>query len=498
MNLTYIIFMRKTHTNIIANYVSKIWSFVSIYIFIPIYINLLGIENYGVIAFYSTLSAFMVVADGGLTATLSREFAGKGFKDHQYAATLLHTFERAYIIILLIVICVIFFFSDFIVRTWLTSESIPYGDLVIYVKIMGVIVATQLFSSLHQGGLMGLQKQVLANTLYISYNFARSALVIFILLFDGGLLGYFIWQLICIIIYLLFLIHYLKKSLSIKSNHSINFKLFSNIWKYSLGMMYISILTAFTTQIDKLTIANYLSVGDLGKYSLAASLGQIAYIISYPIMIAIFPELTNNIFEYNKNKALKLLHKYAYFISCISFMSVAILFVFSYDVIAIWTTDLDLAILINKPFRMLLIGGTFLALQLIPYYWALANKHTKSSIIVDTTLVIFLFLLLPHFIKVYGMEGAAIIWMILNIVSFILLSLLVFSKYMSSWNDIIRWIIIDIVTPLITAITISVSLFYITKNMPHGYWVIIYSFIGGCLILLLDIIIYKKMKNKYL
>ena len=41
--------MNKICSNIVANYISKVWSFISIYLFIPIYINLLGIENYGII-----------------------------------------------------------------------------------------------------------------------------------------------------------------------------------------------------------------------------------------------------------------------------------------------------------------------------------------------------------------------------------------------------------------------------------------------------------------
>lgn len=57
--------------NVIANIVGKLWSFISIYLFIPIYIKVLGIESYGIIAFYTVLQTFLTFVDIGLTATLN-------------------------------------------------------------------------------------------------------------------------------------------------------------------------------------------------------------------------------------------------------------------------------------------------------------------------------------------------------------------------------------------------------------------------------------------
>ena len=55
--------------NIIANIAGKVWTFVSIYLFIPLYVKILGVEAYAVIAFYATLQTFLTLADVGLTAT---------------------------------------------------------------------------------------------------------------------------------------------------------------------------------------------------------------------------------------------------------------------------------------------------------------------------------------------------------------------------------------------------------------------------------------------
>jgi O-antigen/teichoic acid export membrane protein len=41
--------MNEVIKNIIANYVGKIWGIISVFVFVPFYINILGIESYAVI-----------------------------------------------------------------------------------------------------------------------------------------------------------------------------------------------------------------------------------------------------------------------------------------------------------------------------------------------------------------------------------------------------------------------------------------------------------------
>ena len=62
-------------SNSIANLLGKFWGALSNFIFLPIYISLIGIENYSIIAFTLILTSIMSILDVGLTSTLSRELA---------------------------------------------------------------------------------------------------------------------------------------------------------------------------------------------------------------------------------------------------------------------------------------------------------------------------------------------------------------------------------------------------------------------------------------
>ena len=78
--------------NTAANMATKIWTIMSMYLFVPVWIHFLGVEGYGVISFYTIMMTLMFFADAGLTATLTREFA-RGDKDEQYRRDLLKTIE---------------------------------------------------------------------------------------------------------------------------------------------------------------------------------------------------------------------------------------------------------------------------------------------------------------------------------------------------------------------------------------------------------------------
>lgn len=67
--------MSQLNRNIVANFLGKGCAVLSIYLFVPFYVNILGVESYGVVGFYAVLQGVFMFANFGLIATLSREMA---------------------------------------------------------------------------------------------------------------------------------------------------------------------------------------------------------------------------------------------------------------------------------------------------------------------------------------------------------------------------------------------------------------------------------------
>ena len=60
---------------LISNYGSRLWSMVSVFVFIPLYIKFLGSDNYGLIGFYALLLGVISFADSGMSSAVVKEFS---------------------------------------------------------------------------------------------------------------------------------------------------------------------------------------------------------------------------------------------------------------------------------------------------------------------------------------------------------------------------------------------------------------------------------------
>jgi len=61
--------------NIIANFAGKAWHGIFSLAFVPIYIKIMGVEVYGLLGIFLSLSALVALLDMGLSATLNRELS---------------------------------------------------------------------------------------------------------------------------------------------------------------------------------------------------------------------------------------------------------------------------------------------------------------------------------------------------------------------------------------------------------------------------------------
>ena len=172
------------HSNLaklISNYGSRLWSMISVFIFIPLYIRFLGSENYGLIGFYALLLGIISFADSGMSSAIIKEFSQEHTSNYKYSV--FRHLEKYYVLVCVVICIIIFFSSSFIVNHWITAKGISQGNLIYYVRLIGFGVTTQLISSLYFGALFALNNQIKSNILQLLWSFSKSALVIFYLSF---------------------------------------------------------------------------------------------------------------------------------------------------------------------------------------------------------------------------------------------------------------------------------------------------------------------------
>jgi len=484
--------MSTVNKNIAANYIGKLWSFASIFIFIRFYIEILGIQSYAIINFYAVILGLLAFADSGLTVTLNRELAKENTLENK--ANLLFTFQRIYLGICISVMLLVFIFSDYIGHNFLKSKLYTPLEVSNLVKLIGLGIGLQLFSTLYEGGLMGLQKQVLVNKINIIWSLFRSGIVIFPLLLLPSLKVYFIWQIVCNLVLLIVFKVNLWNELKTDSKIVFSKELLNTIWKFALGMMGIAFISAINIQIDKLVTSKILNLKSFGYYSLAATISQIPLLIATPIIVAIFPVFSKLVSTNNIREKIIYFHKFAFVITMISAPIVACVFLYSIPLVTLWTGDSVIANAVNTTVKVLVIGGFFLCLQLIPYYISLANGHTRTNIMLGFFGLFVIIPLIIFSVDKYGMVGASFPWIIVNFISLGIMSTVIIQKFLP--NQFSKWLFHDVFIPTtITIFTVTI-VYFLTHSLVGKYWFVLDMFLIVSISFCLNILIYNKMNQK--
>lgn len=480
--------------NVIANYIGRIWGIVSVIFFVPFYIKILGIESYAVINFYTVILTIMYFADAGLSATLNREIARSD--DKQYLGNMLFTIEKVYLAICLFIIIIIFSFSGIIARNWLNSQTISSEDLQMFISLMGVGIAFQLFTSLENSGLMGLEKQVLSNSIQIASSVFRSAIVFIPLFFYPTLLTFFIWQVTINIIFFFITRYNLWKFIKTNVSYVFDLSVLQTVGSFAGGMMLMAIISSLNTQIDKLVISKVLSLKEFGYYSMASMLSQVPMMVISPIALALLPRMVRFSSNKEKEKLVKLFHVNSYILSALATSFALVLFLFTKDFVLIWTHNISIANAIENVTKILLLGGVFLSFQVMPYYLAIANGHTKTNVRLGIAEIICIIPTLIFFVKHFGIIGATFTWLTMNVFAYLYLGYVLISMFIG--REFKKWLICDTLIPIGIAVLIGFVAHFLIVNLPKGYFVILYSLIIGLLALFFNFLAFNIIVNKTL
>ncbi len=186
--------------------------------------------------------------------------------------------------------------APFIAGHWIKPGTIPVQTIYHAVMIMGVVAAFQWPLSFYDGGLMGLQKQVLSNSIKIGISTLGSFGAVFILWkVSPTITAFFTWQIFVSALALLLFMVSLWRSLPPADRPPVfNPNLLRNIWRFAAGMSGISISAIILTQLDKVILSKLLSLEMFGYYTLAGVVSSVVPImLAGPIFNAVFPRFTS-------------------------------------------------------------------------------------------------------------------------------------------------------------------------------------------------------------
>lgn len=437
--------------------------------FVPLYIKFLGIEAYGLIGFFAMLQGAFQILDFGLSQTMNREMARYSAIPDKAgeARDLVRTLEVGYWIIGFVISIVVITASPFIAEYWIKPGTIPVKTIHHAVMIMGVVAAFQWPLSFYDGGLMGLQKQVLSNSIKIGISTLSSFGAVFILWkVSPTITAFFTWQIVVSSLSLIFFTIALWRSLPPADRPPVfNPNILRNIWRFAAGMSGITLSAIILTQLDKVILSKLLSLEMFGYYTLAGVVSSVVpAILVGPVFNALFPRFTSLVAIQDEPALNILYHQGSQLMAVLVLPVAAVLAFFSFDILLLWTGNTKTAEIASPIVSVLVIGMALNAIMHLPYALQISHGWTSIGLRINTFFIIMLVPAIYFMATNYGAIGAASVWVVLNGIYMIIGVPLTHNRLLQ--GEMMRWFIEDVGPPALAAVlTVGLGKWFIASPM---------------------------------
>jgi O-antigen/teichoic acid export membrane protein len=442
--------------NVFSNLTANLWiAFIGI-IFVPINLQYLGVEAYGIIGVFTVLQSFVWLFDFGLSATLNRELAH--LSPHSDKAQEMHNLKRTIEIINWMIgislASSFFILSPFIVKYWVNIENLPIKVVTESFMIMSVGFAVQWALGLYFNGLMGLQKHPLLNLINVVCATIRSIGAIAVLSFISTTIqAFLIWQTLIGVVQVVLLALILQRSLpAAPLRAKFDWQLIRRSKRFAAGMTGLSILGLIAEQTDKIILSKFLTLEYFGYYTLASTVTTTGILmIARSIASAIYPRFSNLISNRDEEAVKVLYHRSSQILAVLVFPATLVLTVFSFEILLVWTRNETTANNTWLLLTLLAIAAGINSTLNLPYYMQLAYGWTKPTFYTALAMLLLLTPVMLVAVIRYGAVGGAASWLLLNLVHFIATVHIMHTRILPSekW----RWYLQDLAIPFTIALT---------------------------------------------
>lgn len=435
--------------------------------FVPLYIQDLGIEAYGLIGFFTMLQIWLSILDAGLSPTLGREMARFRGGQHSISSIhdLLHSMQWAFFGISALIVIIICSLSPWLSTSWLNFESLDASSVQGALNISAIVIATRLFAGLYRSAILGLQNQVGLNLINIVFATLKGLGVILALKYISPTVKvFFIYQAIISVVEAIslrqYLLHLIPKP---QVRYKLSLEPLREVKHFAGGMFAVTLLATFLTQADKLILSKLLPLSDFGKYALASLVASSVTIVFQPLSNAIRPKLTEQVASDDVNEIAELYHSISQLYTILVVPIGMVMCIFSSHILLLWTRNLEITQDTSIYLSLLSVGYLLNGLMNAPYALQLAYGQTKYAAISNLWGVILLVPSLIIFIKIFGTIAAPIIWILLNFGYFVITVPVMHKKLLK--NEMYKWYWNDTILPSIPMI-VTLYCFYLITPKP--------------------------------
>jgi O-antigen/teichoic acid export membrane protein len=408
-------------SNIAANYASQLYTTLIGVALVPVYLQTMGSEAYGLVGFFAMLQAWFNLLDLGLTPTIARESA----RYHAGALSVLD-YRRTYRALSLIFMGIalaggaaLFGLADVAAGHWLKLGELAAADVVTAVQIMAACVALRWMGGLYRGVVSGAERLVWLS----GFNAVIATLRFVAVLASMWLWGFtptvFFWHQLAVAALewavLLAMCHRLLPQRSgLAEGIGWSFKPVQALLRFALSIAFTSSVWVLVTQTDKLILSGILPLADYGYFTLAVLAASVITIVSAPISTALMPRMARLHAEGRHDEVRRLYGQSAQLVSVIAGSLAVTLAVCPQSLLFAWSGNREVTDAAAPILRLYAVGNGLLALGAFPYYLQYARGDLRYHLIGNVVLALVLVPAIAQAAVLAGAVGAGWAWVAMN------------------------------------------------------------------------------------
>lgn len=382
---------------------------------IPLVTMTLGTEALGLVGIYATLQAMLGLFDLGLPVVANHRLAimiGRNAVPVQQAV-MVRTIE-----VLFWGLAAIFLFLGLalhgpLAASWLKIMLLPRSTVETALVLMIAAAAIRFPVAFYSNVLFAYDRHVYPNAVTsIAAVLRITGALIALIVFDVGIVGYFVIQLAGSLAEIAFLIAgvwlaqphcWVRPQLAVLRNTA----------KLAGGLTLVSLTAVALSQIDKVILSKALALGDFGLYSAGYTLAAGLVALSYPVGNAIFPRLSRSL-DGNSQEATRLVH---------AATELTILIIVPLSCVMIMQTAPVLELLfLAKPgpsalvniLPLMMLGGIAQGFVTLPHLFQVAAGRVATVVWINVAFIVPYAALILIAAQARGVQGAAVVFAVFN------------------------------------------------------------------------------------
>jgi O-antigen/teichoic acid export membrane protein len=458
--------------NLVANYVGQLYSALIGILLVPLYVEYLGIEAYGLVGFYTALQGWFMLLDAGLTPAIGREAArfNGGAMDVLRLRRVLRSLEGIVIAVGTLGATAIALGAGPIASRWLHPEQLRQEEVAFAVALMGITIALRWIAGLYRAAIGGLEDIVWLSGFSIVIATFRFVLVIPVLLYVGSTPAHFFgYQLVVAVLEVLVLIGQTYRRLpAVQQRVSWSLQPVRDVLPFALSSGLATVVWVLVTQTDKILLSGVIPLTHYAYFTMAVLAASGITVLTSPISGALVPRLTRLGASGDNAGLMRLYRDATQLTALLATPLVLVLAFFPEQVILAWTGKPDMAVNAAPVLRLYAVGNGVLALAALPYYLQIAkgdlSLHTVGNVLFLLLYVPLLFFAAKHF----GALGAGYAWIAANVLPFLTWLPLVHRRYLERSH--VDWMLRDIASivwlPSLLALGLHWSVRWPAETLP--------------------------------